>query len=97
MGDMAPRPRGGWQTGSRRRQKSAEEIEQSIANDPAPDCWSVKRENGIFVVKHYLSQAAETPCCIYKVKPREGQSDVDALTRAPQCIRELKKAAKVPA
>lgn len=86
MGDMNPRPRGGWQVGNFRRQRGANFGPYSDEHpDPAPDVYAVHRGDGerSFTVKHYPHVDAEKPCCrAVKVTLREGETGSGALTRA---------------
>src|ERR1700752_3997349 len=61
MGDLAPRPRGGWQVGSafRRRGPALEEPEDV-------DEYAVEHSAEGFVVRHYTTRDGR-PCCIQRV------------------------------
>lgn len=50
--------------------------------DPAPDQYTVHRQEGGFVVQHFPNGKATQPCCEVTVTKQDGESDVDALTRA---------------
>lgn len=76
MGDLAERPRGGWQFGNkpkagkkygRPRDEQGRLLLPSGDVDEAPqDCWAVTRfrdRPGYFEVKHYLDAEQTKPCC----------------------------------
>ena len=63
--------------------------------DPAPDVWSVARPaEGVFLVKHYLSAAETIACCEQTIVKQPGESDIDALRRAPECVRQAAPVAR---
>lgn len=82
MGDMAPRPRGGWQVGTRLFKQQRDADADRTAEDPAPDVYQVIRADGRFIVKHFPTADATTPCCVVCVTPKPGESDIAALARA---------------
>lgn len=85
MGDMAPRPRGGWQVGTHLTRLHKSLVETA---DEAPDRYTVDRSAApTFVVRHYPSAEAARPCCRpVQVIRRDGEADVDALTRAMRLV-----------
>lgn len=81
MSDLAPRPRGGWQTGSALR--AAVPVEVLAGAESSPDCYTVEREaGGVFRVSHFPTAATRRACCTVLVTRREGETDGDALHRA---------------
>ena len=80
MGDLATRPRGGWQVGTHWRSRTAPE---ALADeDPAPDVFGVEQRGDTFIVRHYEHAAARRPHCTVTVTRQPGESNLDALTRA---------------
>lgn len=77
MGDLVPRPRGGWQVGTHllRQQRSIGDERP----DPAPDVYAVSRDGARYTVRHYPSLEASTPCCVVAVTVKPGQTDIEAL------------------
>jgi len=81
VGDLAPRPRGGWQFGTRLSRGRLSEERSAV--DLAPDVYSVVRlRAGAFEVRHFPSNVEQRPCCIARVTCRAGESELDALARA---------------
>ena len=54
--------------------------------DPAPDVVSVARVDGSFLVRHFPHIDEDKPCCVVKVTPRDGESDIETLARAGQML-----------
>jgi hypothetical protein len=83
MGDLAKRPRGGWQFGNRPRDKKTarprdEQGRPLLPNgkvDDAPqDCFTVKRiGSGKFQIRHFRDPDDTKPCCAMEVtrSPRD--------------------------
>lgn len=93
MGDMAPRPRGGWQVGTH-----FSRIAKALAGGPpseSPDVYTVDRSAApTFVVRHFPSAEAGRPCCRpVKVTRRVGESEVDTLARATHLCEQQHAAA----
>jgi hypothetical protein len=76
VGDLAARPRGGWQFGNRpRSSKKAERprdeqgrllLPNGSIDDAPQDCWGVTRfadRPGYFELRHYLDQEQARACC----------------------------------
>jgi hypothetical protein len=82
MGDLAQRPRGGWQFGNRPRGAKHERPRDDQGRpllpdgrvDPDPSCYGVTRAGvGVFHIRHYLDPDDEKPCCAMEVtrSPRD--------------------------
>ena len=92
MSDMARRPRGGWQVGHRR---FGQERPVADVDDPAPDVYTVARQGHQFIVRHYPSAVATTPCCVVTAAAKPGQSDVDVLAAVSRhCDRKHQREAQ---
>jgi len=81
MGDMTRRPRGGWQLGTRLSRRPASHVPAGT-EDLSPDCYAVERVGLEFIVRHYPSVAAKTPCCVVRVVPKPGETESAALARS---------------
>jgi hypothetical protein len=91
MGDMKPRPRGGWQVGSYRQKRGKNFGPYSDEHpDPSPDVFSVKRLPGDqFIVAHYPHVDAQAPCCRpVHVRTRAGEDEAATLHRADQMVQQ---------
>ena len=100
MGDLAKRPRGGWQVGNFRQKRGRNFGPYTDENpDPAPNVYSVHRtdDERSFTVRHFAHVDDEKPCCrAVKVTRREGEAAIDALTRAYLMVqRQHRPAAEV--
>jgi hypothetical protein len=88
MGDLAPRPRGGWQVG-RALARTARTIAERRLNDLASDVYTVTRRDGKFVVRHFPTAApGARACCAIVITPRPGESESDALARADRYCQD---------
>lgn len=111
MRDLAKRPRGGWQFGTRPKDKRGSRPRDDHGRlllpdgrvDPDPSCYSVRRTApGVFQIGHYLDPDDGMPCCWMEIaqSPRDREVaqaegiDVDIITlrRAPDCVRQRRKA-----
>ena len=90
MGDLAKRPRGGWQVGTHLFGRNKQSLYNEAHPDPAPDVVAVKRlPDGQFIVAHYPNADAEKPCCRpVHVRTRAGEDEVATLARADQMIEQ---------
>jgi hypothetical protein len=90
VGDLAPRPRGGWQVGTHLSQLRRVAAGLEGKGDPAPDCCTVARvAEGVFLVRHFPSADAARPCCRpVRVTRRAEEHDIDALARAWRLIEQ---------
>ena len=91
MADLNARPRGGWQLGNFRHKRGRNFGPYSDANpDPAPEASSVTRQaDGSFLVRHFPHIDAQQPCCVVKVTPRDGESDIETLARADRILERV--------
>lgn len=92
MGDLAARPRGGWQVGSAFRRQGGE------ADAPGDvDDYSVAHTAEGFVVRHYTTPGGP-PCCVQRITITDAdraqafdferrKGTVAALQRAHYCLR----------
>jgi hypothetical protein len=88
-GDLTPRPRGGWQVGTRLLRQQRALVSESAQTDPAPDVYAVSREGASYTVRHYPSREASRPCCVVAVTVKPGQSEIEALAAvARHCERK---------
>jgi hypothetical protein len=84
VGDMAPRPRGGWQVGS--RVPTRLQVEPTYV-DRAPDYYTVDHVGDTFTVRHH-PKADAPACCVVQVTVRDSDrahpagADIAALERA---------------
>lgn len=76
MGDLAQRPRGGWQFGNRQRGKQEGRPRDDRGRpllpdgrvDPDPSCYAVTRAgDGAFQIRHFLDPDDTEPCCAMAV------------------------------
>jgi len=90
MGDMAPRPRGGWQVGQRilgRNKQSG--LYGDGWTDPAPDVYAVERTSNGFTVRHFQAMDDARMCCRpVIVRRRKDEDDITALARAYRLIEQ---------
>jgi hypothetical protein len=63
MGDLAPRPRGGWQVGTHLSRMARDQQARAAADDPAPDVYTVKRDGDHIRIGHFTSVLAKKECC----------------------------------
>lgn len=81
MGDLAPRPRGGWQVGTHVSRMRREVGSEGV--DPSPDCYTVDRPApGKFVVRHYRNPVTRQVCCSVELQARADEADGEVLSRA---------------
>jgi hypothetical protein len=89
MGDLASRPRGGWQIGTRLLRGQRATAAEAAREDPAPDVYAVSRDGARYTVRHYPSLEASRPCCVVAVTVKAGQSEIEALAAvARHCERK---------
>lgn len=77
MGDLAARPRGGWQVGNRRQRKADKAprdaqgrrlLPNGNVDDAPQDCFTVTRAgDGVFHVKHFKDSEDRRACCAMQV------------------------------